>query len=168
MILATISVIWGCWRIKKWDYKKCSLNFAMIFPFPVIPGNNNVSFPFPKFGNGISIPVPVPKNWEWNFHSRSRSQKLGIQFFIPVPVPKVWEWAEPFPFPFPNVQKSFPLTPVPLTPDIVHLQLFKLTPNWWDLICFKIGKLLNSEKYYWEEYAKFWKILGIWQNTPKI
>ena len=33
----------------------------MIFPFPVIPGNNNVSFPFPKFGNGISIPVPVPK-----------------------------------------------------------------------------------------------------------
>ena len=85
----------------------------MIFPFPVIPGNNNVSFPFPKFGNGISIPVPVPKNWEWNFHSRSRSQKLGMQFIIPVPVPKVWEWAEPFPFPFPNVQKSFPLTTGP-------------------------------------------------------
>jgi len=112
MILATILVIWGCWRIKKWDYKKCSLNFAMIIPFPVIPGNNNVSFPFPKFGNGISIPVPVPKKWEWNFHSRSRSQKLGMQFFIPVPVPKVWEWVEPFPFPFPNVKKSFPLTPV--------------------------------------------------------
>ena len=83
----------------------------MLFPFPVIPGNNNVSFPFPKFGNGISIPVPVPKTWEWNFHSRSRSQKLGMQFFIPVPVPKVWEWVEPFPFPFPNVKKSFPLTP---------------------------------------------------------
>ena len=99
--------------VVKWDYKKFSLNFAMLFPFPfpVIPGNNNVSFPFPKFGNGISIPVPVPKNWEWNFQSRSRSQKLGIQFIIPVPVPKVWEWVEPFPFPFPNVQKSFPLTP---------------------------------------------------------
>ena len=79
------------------------------FPFPVIPGNDNVSFPFPKFGNEISIPVPVPKNWEWNFHSRS--QKLGMQFVIPVPVPKVWEWVQPFPFPFPNVQKSFPLTP---------------------------------------------------------
>ena len=36
--------------------------------------HNNVSFPFPKCGNGISI--PVPKNWEWNF---------------PVPVPKSWE-----------------------------------------------------------------------------
>ena len=97
----------------KGDCEKISLNFVMPFPFsfPVIPGNNNVSFPFPKFGNGISIPVPVPKNWEWNFHSRSRSQKLGMQFIIPVPVPKVWEWAEPFPFPFPNVQKSFPLTP---------------------------------------------------------
>ena len=81
----------------------------MPFAFPVIPGNNNVSFPFPKFGNGIYIPVPVPKKWEWNFHSRSRSQKLGMKFFIPVP--KIWEWAEPFPFPFPNVQKSFPLTP---------------------------------------------------------
>ena len=41
--------------------------------------------------------------------SRSHSQKLGMKFFIPVP--KVWEWAEPFPFLFPNDQKSFPLTP---------------------------------------------------------
>ena len=97
--------------IKKWNHEKLPLNFAKQFPFPflVIPGNNNVSFPFPKFGNGIYIPVPVPKKWEWNFHSRSRSQKLGMKFFIPVP--KIWEWAEPFPFPFPNVQKSFSLTP---------------------------------------------------------
>ena len=74
--------------IKKWNYEKLPLNFAMQFPFPfpVIPGNNNVSFPFPKCGNGISI--PVPKNWEWNF---------------PVPVPKSWEWKFSFPFPFPKV-----------------------------------------------------------------
>ena len=73
--------------IKKWNYEKLPLNFAMQFPFPfpVIPGNNNVSFPFPKCGNGISI--PVPKNWEWNF---------------PVPVPKSWEWNFSFPFPFPK------------------------------------------------------------------
>ena len=73
--------------IKKWNYEKLPLNFAMQFPFPfpVIPGNNNVSFPFPKCGNGISI--PVPKNWEWNF---------------PVPVPKSWEWNFLFPFPFPK------------------------------------------------------------------
>ena len=83
----------------------------MPFPFPIIPGNNNVSFPFPKFGNRISIPVPVPNNWEWNFHSRSHSQKLGMQFVIPIPVPKLWEWVELFPFPFPKSQKSFPLTP---------------------------------------------------------
>ena len=110
--------------MKKWDYEKCSLNFAMPFPFPVIPGNNNVSFPFPKFGNGISIHVPIPKNWEWNFHSRSHSQKLGMQFFIPVHVPKVWEWAEPFPFP--NVQKSFPLTPAITLYSKVAMQLFIL------------------------------------------
>ena len=62
--------------IEKWNYEKLPLDFAMqfSFPFPVIPGNNNVSFPFPKCGNGISI--PVPKNWEWNF---------------PVHVPKSWE-----------------------------------------------------------------------------
>ena len=43
--------------IEKWNYEKLPLNFAMQFPFPfpVIPGNNNVSFPFPKCGNGISI-----------------------------------------------------------------------------------------------------------------
>ena len=141
MILATISVIWYCWRIKKWDKEKSSLNFAMPFPFPfpIIPGNNIVSFPFPKFGNGISIPVPIPKNWEWNFHSRS--QKLGMKFIIPVP--KVWKWAEPFPFPFPNVQKSFPLTPdifiywgsnssiqallkaaLPKTGGLIHVRIF--------------------------------------------
>ena len=73
--------------IKKWNYEKLPLNFAMQFPFPfpIIPGNNNVSFPFPKCGGGISI--PVPKNWEWNF---------------PVPVPKSWEWNFSFPFPFPK------------------------------------------------------------------
>ena len=110
--------------VVKWDYKKFSLNFALLFPFPfpVIPGNNNVSFPIPTFGNGISIPVSVPKNWEWNFHSRSSSQKLGIQFIIPVPVPKVWEWVQPFPFPFPNVQKSCeqPLTTVVILGDCCH------------------------------------------------
>ena len=61
---------------------------------------------------------------EWNFHSHSQKlgmeffcscfQKLGMNFFISFPVPKVWEGAEPFPFPFPNDQKSFPLTPSPV------------------------------------------------------
>ena len=39
--------------IKKWNHEKLPLNFAMQFPFPfpVIPGNNNISFPFPKCGN---------------------------------------------------------------------------------------------------------------------
>ena len=74
-------------KVGLWQY---SNNFAMPFPFlfPVIPGNNNVSFPFPKFGNGNSTPVPGPKNWEWNFHSRSHSQSLGMSWVITVPVPK--------------------------------------------------------------------------------
>ena len=71
------------------------------FPFTVISGNNNVSFPFPKFGKRISI--PVPKNWEWNFHSRSHSQKLGMQFYIPIPVPEIRECNFPFPFPLPGM-----------------------------------------------------------------
>ena len=63
--------------IKKWNYEKLPLNFAMQFPFPfpVIPGNNNVSFPFPKCGNGI---FPFPKVGNEIFHSRSRSQSLGM------------------------------------------------------------------------------------------
>merc|ERR1711974_469069 len=60
------------------------------FPFPIIPGNNNVSFPFPKVGNGIC-------------HSRSHSQKLGMEFVIPVPIPKSWESYFSFPFPFPKL-----------------------------------------------------------------
>ena len=63
--------------------------FLRKFPFPIIPGNNNVSFPFPKVGNGIC-------------HSRSRSQKLGMEFVIPVPIPKSWECYFSFPFPFPK------------------------------------------------------------------
>ena len=63
------------------------------FPFPVISGKNNVSFPFPKCGNGMSI--PVPKNWEWNF---------------PVPVPKSWVWNFSFPFPkFAKIGLTIPL-----------------------------------------------------------
>ena len=74
--------------IKKWNYEKLPLNFAMQFPFPfpVILGNNNVSFPFPKCGIGICI--PVPKNWEWN---------------LPIPVPQNWEWNFPLASPFPKI-----------------------------------------------------------------
>ena len=88
--------------IKKWNYEKLPLNFAMQFPFPVISGNNNVLFPFPKCGNGISI--PVPKNWDGIFPFpfpkvgneifHSRSQSLGMGWAIPVPVPK---WPEVIP-----------------------------------------------------------------------
>ena len=52
-----------------------------------------VPFQFPKFG------IPVPRN-----------EKLGSQFSITVP--EIRECNFPFPFPFSNVQKSFPFTPV--------------------------------------------------------
>ena len=137
------------------------------FPFPVIPKNGGLWFPFPNFGNGFchSLPVPefreclffipglpVPEFWEWiffipfpfpnfgngNFSFPSRSRILGMDFFHSLPVPKIWDWIFLFPsrsqilgmgffnslpipelwewnflflFPFPNPQKSFPLTP---------------------------------------------------------
>ena len=55
-------------------------------------------FPFPNFGNGF-------------FSFPSRSRILGMCFFHFLPVPEFREWNHPFPFSFPNAQKSFPLTP---------------------------------------------------------
>merc|ERR1711954_290880 len=71
-----------------------------------------IPFPFPNFGNGF-----------FSFPSRSRISGMG--FFNSLPVPEFREWIFsipfpfpnfgngffPFPFPFPNPQKSFPLTP---------------------------------------------------------
>ena len=95
------------------------------FPFPSIPGNNSLWFPFPNFGNVFFHSLPVPEFRECLFSFPSRSRILGMDFFIPfpfpnfgngifnsLPVPKLWEWNFLFPFPFPNPQKSFPLTPV--------------------------------------------------------
>ena len=94
------------------------------FPFPSIPGNNSLWFPFPNFGNVFFHSLPVPEFRECLFSFPSRSRILGMDFFIPfpfpnfgngifnsLPVPKHWEWNFLFPFPFPNPQKSFPLTP---------------------------------------------------------
>ena len=55
--------------------------------------------------------LPVPKIWDWIFLFPSRSQILGMGFFNSLPIPELWEWNFLFPFPFPNPQKSFPLTP---------------------------------------------------------
>ena len=87
------------------------------FPFPIIPGNYNVSFPFPKVGNRIC-------------HSRSRSQKLGMEFVIPVPIPKSWECYFSFPFPFPkfgnglsnSCSRSQSQKTIPAHPWFIHQQ----------------------------------------------
>ena len=70
-----------------------------------------IPFPFPNFGNAFFHSLPVPKFWEWIFSFPSRSRILGMGFFNSLPVPELWEWNFLFPFPFPNPQKSFPLTP---------------------------------------------------------
>ena len=50
----------------------------MPFPFPIIPGNNNVSFPgIPEIGNEIFIPVPVPESWECNLSFPFPFPKFG-------------------------------------------------------------------------------------------
>ena len=73
-----------------------------IFSFPsrsrILGINFFIPFPFPNFGNGF-------------FSFPSRSRILGMCFFHSLPVPEFREWNYPFPFPFPNAQKSFPLTP---------------------------------------------------------
>ena len=84
-----------------------------------------IPFPFPNFGNGFfSFPsrsrilgmdffhsLPVPELWEWIFLFPSRSRISGMVFFNSLPVPEFREWVFSIPFPFPNPQKSFPLTP---------------------------------------------------------
>ena len=109
------------------------------FPFPDIPKNGGLWFPFPNFGNGFFHSLPVPEFREWiffipfpfpNFGNGffsfpSRSRILGMGFFHSLPIPEIWEWifyslsvpefrewTFSIPFPFPNPQKSFPLTPV--------------------------------------------------------
>ena len=54
-------------------------------------------------------PIGLPLYYKYSFIAGKKSL---MESTGGVPVPKVWEWAEPFLFPFPNVQKSFPLTPV--------------------------------------------------------
>merc|ERR1711873_205359 len=56
--------------------------------------------------------LPVPEFWEWIFSFPSRSRISGMDFFQSLPVPEFREWIFSIPFPFPNPQKSLPLTPV--------------------------------------------------------
>merc|ERR1719447_2037725 len=53
----------------------------------------------------------LPEFREWIFSFPSRSRILGMDFFHSLPVPEFREWVFSIPFPFPNPQKSFPLTP---------------------------------------------------------
>ena len=57
------------------------------FPFPVIPKNGGLWFPFPNFGNGFFHSLPVPEFREGLFSFPSRSRILGMDFFIPFPFP---------------------------------------------------------------------------------
>ena len=46
-------------------------------------------------------------------HSLPVPELLEGVFFHSLSVPEFWDWNYPFSFPFPNAQKSFPLTPEP-------------------------------------------------------
>ena len=81
--------------------KTCTIRGEREFPFPVIPKNGGLWFPFPNFGNGFFHSLPVPEFWEWiffipfpfpNFGNGifsfpSHSRNLGMDFFIPFPFP---------------------------------------------------------------------------------
>merc|ERR1712155_398407 len=100
----------------------------VIFRSLPVPGHSQEwrpLIPFPNFGNGFfsfpsrsrilgmdffhSLPFPNFGNGFFSFPSRSRISGMG--FFNSLPVPEFWEWVFSIPFPFPNPQKSFPLTP---------------------------------------------------------
>ena len=76
-------------------------------------GNGFFSFPSCSRILGIDffIPFPFPNFRNGFFSFPSRSRILGMCFFHSLPVPEFREWNYPFPFLFPNDQKSFPLTP---------------------------------------------------------
>ena len=73
------------------------------FPFPVIPKNEGLWFPFPNFRNGFFHSLPVPEFREWIFFIPfpfpifgngffsfpSRSRTLGMDFFHSLPVPEL-------------------------------------------------------------------------------
>ena len=90
------------------------MDFFIPFPFPNF-GNGFFSFPSRSriLGMGFFHSLPIPEIWEWIFLFPSRSQISGMGFFNSLPVPKFREWDFSIPFPFPNSQKSFPLTPDP-------------------------------------------------------
>ena len=95
------------------------------FPFPVIPKNGGLWFPFPNFGNGFFHSLPVPEFWEWiffipfpfpNFGNGifsfpSHSRNLGMDFFIPFPFPNFGNGLFQFPFPS-RILKSHSRSPL--------------------------------------------------------
>ena len=48
-------------RCKKWEIREIYLRGEREFPFPVIPKNGGLWFPFPNFGNGFFHSLPVPE-----------------------------------------------------------------------------------------------------------
>ena len=77
------------------------------FPFPSIPKNESLWFPFPNYGNGFFHSLPVPEFRECFFSFPSRSRIMGMVFFHSLPVPELWEWIFFIPFPFPNCGNGF-------------------------------------------------------------
>ena len=81
------------------------------FPFPVIPKNGGLWFPFPNCGNGFFHSLPIPEFRECPFFIPfpfpyfgngffpfpSCSLFLGMDFFHSLPIPELWEWNFSFP-----------------------------------------------------------------------
>merc|ERR1719394_90208 len=114
MILCTLHYI-----VRLMEKTILNFNFDYLHPSLIIP------FPFPNFGNGFFsfpsrsrilgmdffIPFLFPNFGNGFFSFPSRSRIPGMDFFHSLPVPEFREWVFSIPFPFPNPQKSFLLTP---------------------------------------------------------
>ena len=112
------------------------MDFFIPFPFPNF-GNGFFSFPSRSriLGMGFFHSLPIPEIWEWIFLFPSRSRISGMGFFNSLPVPEFREWAFSIPFPFPNPQKSFPLTPDHGSPNSIPKMM--------------MGTLVRAHMYKW-------------------
>ena len=119
-------------------------------------------------GNSRSRPFPKMKA------SDSLSRIMGMVFFHSLPVPEFREWFFSIPFPFPNPQKSFPLTPVYCCCSFYFFVFCILGLSWAELLTDDLLMILGcvSSGFFafpvvgdssWTSIV-FWARWGSWEN----
>ena len=110
--MGAINLVGGCCQVRLPTSATCWLWYSSStyscrgereFPFPSIPKNESLWFPFPNYGNGFFhslpvpefrecfffIPFPFPNYGNLFFSFPSHSRIVGMDFFIPFPFPNL-------------------------------------------------------------------------------